>query len=65
MSAVPELKPAVVTVGNELTFGERRNGNQEWLCQELFKRGSPAAVVLSLPDDIETIAHWIAQLKAT
>lgn len=65
MKANEDLKPAVVTVGNELTFGERRNGNQEWLCQELFKRGAPAQIVLSLPDDIEIIAHWIRHLKQT
>ncbi len=65
MNVNENLKPAVVTVGNELTFGERRNGNQEWLCQEFFKRGAPAQIVLSLPDDIATISHWIRHLKET
>lgn len=59
------IKPAVVTVGNELTFGERRNGNQEWLCQQLFVRGIPAQAVMSLPDDVDVISHWIRQLKQT
>jgi len=53
----------VITVGNELTFGERRNGNQEWLCQQFFTRGFPAEVVLSLPDDEAVIAYWIRTLK--
>lgn len=65
MAISSTLKPAVVTVGNELTFGERRNGNQEWLCQQFFNRGSPAAIVLSLPDDIAIISHWIKHLKLT
>lgn len=58
------LNPAVITVGNELTFGERRNGNQEWLCQQLFALGFPATVVMSLPDEQDVIAHWIRTLKS-
>lgn len=65
VSSNDNIKPAVVTVGNELTFGERRNGNQEWLCQEFFKRGTPAAISMSLPDEVEVIAHWIRHLKQT
>lgn len=55
-------RPAVVTVGDELLFGERENGNQTWLLQRLHALGQPAEVALSLPDDPGTIAHWIAAL---
>lgn len=64
MSSDSEYRPAVITVGNELTFGERRNGNQEWLCEQLFLRGHPAEVALSLPDDQSVISHWIRTLSA-
>ena len=57
-------RPAVVTVGDELVFGERENGNQRWLLARLHALGHPAEVALSLPDDLGTIAHWIAALKA-
>lgn len=55
-------RPAVVTVGDELLFGERENGNQTWLLQRLHARGHPAEVALSLPDDLAVIAHWITAL---
>jgi molybdopterin-biosynthesis enzyme MoeA-like protein len=53
----------VVTVGDELLFGERDDGNRRWLLERLHRRGHPAEVALSLPDDLEAIAHWLAALK--
>jgi molybdopterin-biosynthesis enzyme MoeA-like protein len=57
-------RPAVVTVGDELLYGERENGNQRWLLSRLQTLGHPAELALSLPDDLGAIAHWIAALVA-
>jgi len=55
-------RPAVITVGDELLFAERENGNQATLLRALYERGYPAAVSLSLPDEVATIARWIGAL---
>ncbi len=59
-----ELKPAVVTVGSELIYGERNNDNQLWLLRRLWERGVPATVALSLGDDEARIAAEIGRLRA-
>lgn len=56
------VRPAVVTVGDELVLGEKQNGNQLWLLQTLWKLNCPAGVSLSLPDDVDTIARWVSHL---
>jgi molybdopterin-biosynthesis enzyme MoeA-like protein len=56
------FKPAVVTVGDELVFGERSNDNQQWLLQTLQERGCPAELALILPDSIAIIAAWLQTL---
>ncbi|MDH3690541.1 MAG: molybdopterin-binding protein [Gammaproteobacteria bacterium] len=56
------LRPAVVTVGDELVLGEKHNGNQMWLLQTLWKLNQPARVSVSLPDDVDSIARWVAYL---
>ncbi len=53
------IKPAVVTVGDELVLGERRNDNQEWLLQSLRQRANPAEVAMVLPDSVTIIATWL------
>ncbi len=58
------MRPAVVTVGDELLFGERENGNQRWLLQRLQALGHPAELAVTLPDALGTIAHWVAALVA-
>lgn len=54
--------PAVVTVGDELLYGERANDNAAWMLATLRERGMAARVALSLPDEVESIAGWIARL---
>jgi len=56
------VRPAVVNVGDEVIYGERNNENQRWMLDLLYKKGIPASVALSLPDDIDVISHWIKQL---
>ena len=62
MTTANRPSPAVVTVGDELLFGERENGNQRWLLKRLHDLGHPAEMALSLPDDLGVIAHWITVL---
>lgn len=57
-----EIKPAVITVGNEILFGERTDDNRLWMLTELKSLGIPAEVSLSLPDDEAVIGQWIALL---
>lgn len=56
------IKPAVVTVGDELMFGERSNDNQQWLLEDLRERGHPAELALILPDSVASIAAWLRML---
>jgi molybdopterin-biosynthesis enzyme MoeA-like protein len=58
----PPIKPAVVTVGDELILGERSNDNQVWLLRFLQEQSSPAAVALTLPDSVEIIALGLQEL---
>ncbi len=58
-----EKGPAVVTVGDELLFGERQNENQQWLLCYLFEQGFPAGIAMVLPDDVQVIASHLKELK--
>lgn len=58
-----EVNPAVVTVGDEILYGERQNLNQEWLLSTLWSLGFPATVAMMLPDDQHLIGSSIKQLK--
>ena len=57
------LKPAVLTVGNELVYGERTDTNKVWMFFYLREVGLPAEVGLTLPDDENIIAQWVRVLK--
>ena len=56
------IQPAVVTVGDELIFGEHQNQNQCWLLQRLWDKGYPARVAITLPDAVDIIAFWLRQV---
>lgn len=55
-------KPAVVTVGQEVLYGERANDNMVWLLQAFVRYGAPAGVALILPDDEAVIGDHTATL---
>ncbi len=55
-------KPAVVTVGQEVLYGERTNDNQLWLLRAFVRFGVPAAVAVVLPDDEHSIGEGIRWL---
>ncbi len=62
-TSYPEIRPAVVTVGDELIYGERSNANLEWMLQTFTRRGMPAHAALVLPDSEEAIARHLRYLK--
>ncbi|SHF93450.1 Predicted nucleotide-utilizing enzyme [Desulfacinum infernum DSM 9756] len=55
-------RPAAVTVGDELTLGERPNDNLIWMLRAFAERGRPAQVGLVLPDHDEVIAFHVRNL---
>lgn len=55
-------RPAVVTVGDELVFGEHANDNLRWLLRAFWDKGRPAAVALVLPDSEPVIGAWLESL---
>jgi len=65
-SEIPKdsLGAVVITIGTELTYGERAiNENKQWMCKYLFEKGIPVEVSLSLPDEADIIARWIRLFK--
>jgi molybdopterin-biosynthesis enzyme MoeA-like protein len=58
----PLIKPAVVTVGDELILGERNNDNEKWLLRLLCERERPAQLALTLPDKSQVIGLWLRRL---
>lgn len=55
-------RPAVITVGQEVLYGERPNDNLLWLLRAFERSGIPAAVAMVLPDDEVVIAEHLAFL---
>lgn len=55
-------RPAVITVGQEVLYGERPNDNLLWLLRTFERFGIPAAVAMVLPDDESAIAEHLAFL---
>ncbi len=60
----PRLRPAVVTVGDEILYAERGNDNQSWLLRRLWELGAPATLALCVGDDADDIAATVRALKA-
>ena len=57
-----QMSPAVITVGEELVWGELANGNQQWMLQWLKEQDQPAGIAMTLPDHQDTIAKWLKEL---
>lgn len=57
-----QIKPVVVTVGDELILGEHLNDNQTWLFKLFREHHFPVRIGIILPDDVAVIASWIEQL---
>ncbi len=58
------MKPVVITVGNEIIYGERIDENKAWMLSKLWKEGLSASLALSLPDDEELIGWAIKNVKS-
>lgn len=58
-----ERTAAVVTVGNELLSGAIENSNATWLARELVECGVGLKVILTLPDEVPTIASALRGLS--
>lgn len=57
-----ERTAAILTVGNELLSGAIENSNATWLARELVECGVGVKVILTLPDEVPTIAEALASL---
>ncbi|KNC86395.1 hypothetical protein SARC_01445 [Sphaeroforma arctica JP610] len=58
------IKPAVITVGDELVLGEREhNNNEKWMIKMLTSRGAAPRLCTQVGDRVDDIASIIAFLK--
>ncbi|WP_435152908.1 competence/damage-inducible protein A [Haladaptatus sp. DFWS20] len=55
------MQVAILTVGDELLAGNTVNMNAAWLAEEIHERGGSVRRILTLPDDIEIIAHRVRE----
>jgi molybdenum cofactor synthesis domain-containing protein len=58
------MQAAIVTVGDELLAGDTENTNATWLCGELTDRGVTVQRVLTVPDEVDTIADAVREYAA-
>ncbi len=57
------IRPVVITVGNELVYGERNDTNKAWMFSYLYRVGMPAEIGMTLPDNEREIGQWIRVFK--
>jgi molybdenum cofactor synthesis domain-containing protein len=55
---------ALLTVGDEVLAGDTVNTNAAWLAEEITERGATVRRILTVPDDHEIIADWVARFAA-
>ena len=55
---------AVLTIGNEIVSGDIVNTNAAWLGKRLESLGVHVTLAAALPDEIETIASFVARERA-
>lgn len=53
------MEVALITVGDELLSGDTVNTNANWLAAQLSDRGVTVGRIVSVPDEIETIADHV------
>ncbi len=59
----PDMKVALLTVGDELLSGETENTNASWLACRLHDRGATVRRIVVVPDDNEAIAASLDDLR--
>ncbi|MCJ8347612.1 competence/damage-inducible protein A [bacterium] len=57
------LKPAILSIGDELLFGEILNSNLDWLLKKFFSLSIPLKKSITIGDDLDLIALEISRLK--
>ncbi|WP_254764469.1 competence/damage-inducible protein A [Natrinema marinum] len=55
------MNVAIVTVGDEILAGSTTNTNASWLAERITARGSTVARILTIPDDRDLIADYVAR----
>lgn len=55
------MNVAIVTVGDEILAGSTTNTNASWLAERITDRGSTVRRILTIPDDRELIADYVAR----
>ncbi|PCJ18575.1 MAG: hypothetical protein COB02_10575 [Candidatus Cloacimonadota bacterium] len=58
-----DLKPAIISIGDEILFGEIENNNAYWIQKKFFALGIPFQKSISIGDDILLISNEIKSLK--
>ncbi|MEF8938148.1 MAG: competence/damage-inducible protein A [Halovenus sp.] len=59
------MEVALITVGDELLAGDTVNSNANWLATQLTERGVTVTRILSVPDDVATIADRVTAYSDT
>jgi molybdenum cofactor synthesis domain-containing protein len=55
------MNVAIVTVGDEILAGSTTNTNASWLAERITERGSSVERILTIPDDRDLIADYVAR----
>ncbi|OVE84255.1 competence/damage-inducible protein A [Natronolimnobius baerhuensis] len=58
------MNVAIITVGDELLAGTTTNTNAAWLASQLTDRGSTVTRILTIPDERDLIADYVARWHA-
>jgi len=58
------MRVGVVTVGDEILAGDVTDTNAAWLGRRLTERGATVRRMLTVPDEVETIAAAVAEYSA-
>jgi len=65
VAAIPlrmsRINAGIITVGDELTSGDRVDTNSGWLSERLLELGIETAFHLALPDDLQSLADSIVE----
>jgi molybdenum cofactor synthesis domain-containing protein len=54
-------RAAILTIGNEIVSGDTENRNASWLARRLERLGLQVGLIVAVPDELETIAHWVRE----
>jgi molybdenum cofactor synthesis domain-containing protein len=58
-----ERNAAIIVIGNEILSGDTQDTNSYWLAQNLFSLGVKVELIITVPDDIEVIDHFVRPIR--